>query len=126
MAGFGLLVLLGLYFLPTIIAAARGKRNALAIAALNFFLGWSFIGWIIALVWALSADPFQHVINVSQNVGMPPPYYPQQSMPQPPQQYAGPDMRRPQSGYPVPGAAPYPPNVQQSTNAPQQYEPPRS
>lgn len=33
------------------------KRNADAIVALNFFLGWTFIGWVIALVWALIKDP---------------------------------------------------------------------
>ncbi len=41
-----------LYFLPTIIALLRGHRNALAIFLLNFFLGWTFIGWVVALVWS--------------------------------------------------------------------------
>jgi hypothetical protein len=41
-----------LYFLPTIIAAIKSKRDTLAIFLLNFFLGWSVIGWIIALIWA--------------------------------------------------------------------------
>jgi hypothetical protein len=43
---------LGLYFLPAIIAANRSHHNALAIFALNLFLGWSFLGWVIAFVWA--------------------------------------------------------------------------
>ncbi len=43
---------LALYFLPTIIALLRGHRNALAIFLLNFFLGWTFIGWVVALVWS--------------------------------------------------------------------------
>lgn len=47
------------YFLPAIVAATRKKRSAGAIFALNFFLGWTFIGWVVALVWALSADPPQ-------------------------------------------------------------------
>ena len=46
------LLLLSLYFLPTIIALLRRHRNALAIFLLNFFLGWSFIGWVVALVWS--------------------------------------------------------------------------
>jgi hypothetical protein len=50
--GFGLLVPLAMYFLPSIIALARNKRDTLAIFLLNFFLGWSVIGWIVALVWA--------------------------------------------------------------------------
>ncbi|HEY1801793.1 MAG TPA: superinfection immunity protein [Terriglobales bacterium] len=50
--GFGFL----LYFLPSIIALAHSKRNTLAIFLLNFFLGWTFIGWIVALVWAVKVD----------------------------------------------------------------------
>lgn len=54
--GFGLLIPLAMYFLPTIIALARSKRDTLAIFLLNFFLGWSVIGWIVALVWAAKSD----------------------------------------------------------------------
>lgn len=50
--GFGLLM----YFLPTILAIARSKRDVGAIFVLNLFLGWTFVGWIIALVWALKHD----------------------------------------------------------------------
>jgi hypothetical protein len=45
-----------LYFLPSIIALARSKRDTLAIFLLNLFLGWSVIGWIVALVWAVKSD----------------------------------------------------------------------
>jgi len=45
-----------LYFLPSIIALARSKRDLLAIFLLNMFLGWSVIGWIVALVWAAKND----------------------------------------------------------------------
>jgi hypothetical protein len=45
-----------LYFLPAIIAFGRSKRDAGAIFVLNFFLGWTAIGWVIALVWALRQD----------------------------------------------------------------------
>lgn len=48
--------LIGLYFLPALIAANRNKLNRGSILALNFFLGWSLIGWVVALVWALAAD----------------------------------------------------------------------
>lgn len=132
MAGLGFLILAGLYFLPTIIAASRSKRNTIAIGALNFFFGWSFIGWIVALIWALSADPpaYQHVINVSQNVGMPP-YYPQQGMPPyyPPQQGMPTPQQQPgRSGVPqpMPYYAPPPPYPQppQQTDLTQYYEPP--
>ncbi len=46
------------YLLPAIIAANRGHRQKIAILVLNIFLGWTFLGWIGALVWASTAvDP---------------------------------------------------------------------
>lgn len=50
--GFGFV----LYFLPSIIALARSKRDTVSILLLNLFLGWTAIGWVIALVWALKTD----------------------------------------------------------------------
>jgi|GEM_PF-1450275 len=57
------LVLIGLYFLPTIIGWK--KRNCGAILALNVFLGWTVIGWIVAFVWAVTKDspPSQVIVN---------------------------------------------------------------
>lgn len=53
----GVLVLLGLaaYLLPVAIAASRSHPNTIAIAALNILLGWTMLGWIASLVWALTA-----------------------------------------------------------------------
>jgi hypothetical protein len=48
-----LLVALCSYLLPTIVAATSSKRNTGAIFALNLLLGWTLIGWVAALVWAL-------------------------------------------------------------------------
>jgi len=42
------------YFLPTFIAHVRGHNNTLAIGVLNLILGWSFIGWCVALIWAFT------------------------------------------------------------------------
>ena len=44
------------YFLPTLIAVIRKHNSAIAIFVLNFLLGWSFIAWVIALVWAFSEN----------------------------------------------------------------------
>jgi hypothetical protein len=44
------------YFLPTVIALLRGKKNSGAIFVLNLFLGWTFIGWVIALTWSLTHE----------------------------------------------------------------------
>jgi hypothetical protein len=49
-----LLVSLFLYFLPTYLA--RNKSNFTSILVLNLLAGWTFIGWIVALVWALSSE----------------------------------------------------------------------
>jgi len=45
-----------MYFLPSIVAVARNKRDVLPILLLNFLLGWTLIGWIVALIWALKTD----------------------------------------------------------------------
>ena len=51
---------LAIYFLPFIIAASRKHHNALAIFMLNLFLGWTFLGWVIALIWACTAVQGQY------------------------------------------------------------------
>jgi hypothetical protein len=50
------IVVLGLYFLPSIIAISNNHKNKVAITALNIFAGWTFIGWVGSLVWALIKD----------------------------------------------------------------------
>lgn len=49
-------ILLVTYILPMIVAINRNHRNKLAISMLNILLGWSLIGWIIAMVWACTSD----------------------------------------------------------------------
>jgi len=41
--------------LPSIIASFRGHHQMAAIFLLNIFIGWTFIGWVAALVWAATA-----------------------------------------------------------------------
>jgi T4 superinfection immunity protein len=48
-----------LYFLPAIIG--RDKRDAAGIFLLNLFLGWTVIGWVIALIWACTAEAYARV-----------------------------------------------------------------
>lgn len=54
LALISLLFLLFIYFLPTFVATNRGHHNRAAIFILNLFLGWSFIGWVVALTWAMT------------------------------------------------------------------------
>ena len=56
MSFFLILGALAIYLLPSLVAAARGKINSSAIFVLNVLLGWTVLGWIIALVWACTHD----------------------------------------------------------------------
>lgn len=53
--GIVLLAIIGIlvYFIPTIIAFSKGRINKGAIFCMNLFLGWAFIGWVVALIWAV-------------------------------------------------------------------------
>ncbi|HTU34542.1 MAG TPA: superinfection immunity protein [Candidatus Acidoferrum sp.] len=53
-----------LYFLPAIIA--HNKRDFTAIFLVDLLFGWTVIGWIVALIWACSAETRpQHVMVVA-------------------------------------------------------------
>jgi hypothetical protein len=57
-SGIGVtMVLLAAYFGPTLVAIMRKRHNTGAIFALNLFLGWTVLGWIIAFVWACTSTP---------------------------------------------------------------------
>jgi hypothetical protein len=45
-------VLIFFYLLPAIVAAVRRHHNENAIFILNVLLGWTFVGWVVALVWS--------------------------------------------------------------------------
>lgn len=57
-----ILILLAIYFLPTIVALNRGHRSAGAIFFLNLLLGWTLLGWVVSFVWSFT-NPAQVVIN---------------------------------------------------------------
>ena len=59
-----ILFLIVLYWLPTLIAIVRQTHSALGVAMLNFFLGWTVVGWFLALFWALAAHSGPHVIVI--------------------------------------------------------------
>lgn len=48
----------GLYFLPAIIAAVRHTHNSTGILLLNIFLGWTIVGWVVALLMAIFSAPY--------------------------------------------------------------------
>ena len=48
-----LIVLLAIYVAPSVVAVARKHPHRNAIIALNILTGWTFVGWVGALVWSL-------------------------------------------------------------------------
>jgi hypothetical protein len=76
------------YFLPAIIG--RHKANAVAIFALNLFLGWTLIGWILALVWACTEDSAMERLARERLNAAPIPSTP----PQPYQAQGGPQLEQ--------------------------------
>lgn len=49
-----LVCLLALYFLPSIVALMRGRFASVFVV--NLFLGWTLVGWVAALAWALAPN----------------------------------------------------------------------
>lgn len=45
-----------LYLLPTFVACSLAKKHTIAIFFLNLLLGWTYLGWVIALVWAIADE----------------------------------------------------------------------
>jgi len=54
-----LLIALIIYFLPIIIAYLRKHKNILSIGLLTLFLGWTFFGWLAAILWSLNSDTLE-------------------------------------------------------------------
>ncbi len=48
------LIVLAAYFAPTIIASTRQHPQHGSIFVINFLLGWTFIGWVVALAMSVS------------------------------------------------------------------------
>jgi predicted membrane chloride channel (bestrophin family) len=53
----GAILALSLYFIPTIIAMVRRVVNVGSVFAINLLLGWTLIGWAVALAMALRTNP---------------------------------------------------------------------
>lgn len=58
---FCLFLAVGGYFLPAIIAMMRKKKNTLAIFLVNLFFGFTFVGWIVALIWSLMYEDKDYI-----------------------------------------------------------------
>lgn len=51
-----------LYFFPSLVATKFRHPRRRAIGLVNFFLGWTLLGWVLALVWAYSMPAEQPAV----------------------------------------------------------------
>ena len=98
--------------LPWAIAATRNKSNTLAIALVNVLLGWTLVGWIVALVMSASSEP-RPVVYLNTAV-LPAPY------PALPTQY---QAYGPATSQALPPASPTNPWLTQQQQQPHGYAP---
>ena len=50
-----------IYFIPALVAWGRRHHATVSIFLLNLFLGWTFLGWVAALVWSAMPVPRREV-----------------------------------------------------------------
>jgi Superinfection immunity protein len=59
--GAGLIVLFVIsfvfYWVPTVVALVRAVPNRASVIVINLFLGWTLIGWVVALSMAVRTKP---------------------------------------------------------------------
>ena len=51
---FWFFVMMFIYFIPSIVAHYKEHTKESSIMVVNLFLGWTFLGWVIALAWSVS------------------------------------------------------------------------
>ena len=67
-----LLIVAGIYLMPTIVAICRREYYSAAAIIINICFGWTFIGWVLALILAFLNAPREYApqqIVVTQVVG---------------------------------------------------------
>jgi hypothetical protein len=47
------IVAAGIYVLPALLAWSMGSPQRVAITLVDLLLGWTILGWIAALIWAI-------------------------------------------------------------------------
>jgi hypothetical protein len=51
---FVLFAFWALYFLPFGVSAGKGHEHTMPILIFNALTGWTGVGWVLALIWALN------------------------------------------------------------------------
>jgi len=76
-AGLGgviiILIFVGLYFIPTIVAMTRKVTNVGSVFVINLLLGWTLVGWAVALAMAVKTNMTQIQV-VTKSADAPPPF----------------------------------------------------
>ena len=49
-------VVLAFYFAPTIVVLARGAQHPGPTIVVNLFLGWTVLGWVVALAMSFGGE----------------------------------------------------------------------
>jgi Superinfection immunity protein len=67
-------LVIGAYVLPALVAFIRHVPNTGSVVVINVLLGWTFIGWVVALAMALRSvpGPAVQVIGHQAVYGRPP------------------------------------------------------
>jgi hypothetical protein len=61
-------VLLALYLAPSLVAWQRTVKATVGVLIVNVFLGWTFIGWVVALAWAACGETKQKPLPAASEV----------------------------------------------------------
>ena len=71
----GIALALAIYWAPTIVAIFKKHPHLVGIIVINFFFGWTLIGWIASFIWAfIIPQPPQIIVQqVPVAPGMLPP-----------------------------------------------------
>lgn len=73
--------ILAVYLIPSIVSHVRHHRNTTAITVLNILLGWTALGWIIALIWACTDNVRPKLEKAARAIQQRPPMGPMVSLP---------------------------------------------
>jgi hypothetical protein len=104
----------GMYLLPALVGWARHVPDIGAVAVINVLLGWTLLGWVLALAMALrTVSPAAPFVQVVQNAPAAPPQPPRL----PPTGWAGPPGPPPLRQVPPPlNLPPRPPGTGDPAN----------
>ena len=65
-----LIAVVFIYMLPTLIAFGREHRRRMDVTVVNILFGWTLIGWLLAIVWALR-NPTERQASEHAEVAIP-------------------------------------------------------